>query len=55
MYTVIDLIITGVLTFLFTMFVCFFIIGVSIQSHEADAYREGYYKGFKVGRESKEE
>ena len=55
MYTVIDLIITAVLAFVTALFFCLFVVGVSIQNREADAYREGYYKGFKAGRESKEE
>ena len=56
MFGIVDVIAFCALTFFITSIMCFFVVGVSTSSREANAYQEGYYKGFndgkKVGREN---
>jgi hypothetical protein len=50
MFTWIDIAIAVLITSVLVGFVCIFMLGVSINNREGEAYQEGYYKGYEDGK-----
>jgi hypothetical protein len=50
MFTGVQMLIAIIITGMSVAFVCTFVLGASTLNREADAYQEGYYKGYEDGK-----